>query len=174
LHPTSTTPTSKSILTILQIFGLERGLIETRPEIYSERSPHLNWLRFTKFRSETSNVGPRARIADSKQIPQTLTAGTNIVRAPLETPSACNITRQISKFEFDRPFRLSVLLHKVLVSLVCQRCAGLPTGSRPEYIVIASVGINQHILIHNGGFWIDEYWGGIWVSWSLAISRDEC
>ena len=33
-------PTPTTILTILQTFGLERGLIETRPEIYSERSPH--------------------------------------------------------------------------------------------------------------------------------------
>ena len=33
-------PTPTTILTILQTFGLESGLIETRPEIYSERSPH--------------------------------------------------------------------------------------------------------------------------------------
>ncbi|PMD12988.1 hypothetical protein NA56DRAFT_712453 [Hyaloscypha hepaticicola] len=84
LHPTSTTPTLTTILTILR----------TSDSNVFAAARH-NRLRFTKFlRSETSNVGPGARIDDSKQPPQILVAGTNIVCAPLETPSACDITRQ--------------------------------------------------------------------------------
>ena len=105
------------------------------------------------------------RTDDSKQTPQTLTAGTNTVRAALETPSACDITlAKLPDSHFDRQVCSSGLafLHKVFIRLSTLRWAA-DWLEAPEYTLHVSASIDI-ILIHNGGFWFDGNGGGIWVS----------